>query len=69
MYAQKGVAIIFIGKIYRLTVKNTRLSNLYKSLFLYSPNKTDVRSNEIGISNLLRIRSSIPRHKSFTRGH
>ena len=55
MNAQKGVAFIFTGKIYHLTVRNTRLSNLYKSLFSYSPNKTIIRSNEIGISNLLRI--------------
>ena len=65
---KKGWDLYLHEIMYCVTVKITRLSNLNKSLFLYFPNKTDCLSNEICISNILKINSSILHHTSFTRG-
>ena len=66
---EKGWDLYLQEKMCCLTVRITRLLNLNRSLFLYFPNKTDCISNEICISNILKIHSSILHHKSFTRGH
>ena len=55
--------------MYCLTVRITRLLSLNKFWFLYFSNKTDCISNDICISNILKIHSSILHHKSFTREH
>ena len=66
---EKGWDLYLQEKIYCFTVRFTRVFNLNRSLFLYIPNKTDRISNEICISNILKIHSSILHHKPFTRGH
>ena len=66
---EKGWDLYLQEKMYCLTVRFTRVLNLHRSLFLYIPNKTDRISNEICISNILKIHFSILHHKSFTRGH
>ena len=66
---KKGWDLYLQEKMYCLTVRITRLLNLNKFLFLYFPNKTDCISNEICISNILKIHFSILHHKSFTIGH
>ena len=56
---KKGWGLYFQEKMYCLTVRITRFLNLNKSLFLYFPNKTDCIWNEICISNILKIHSSV----------
>ena len=66
---KKGTDLYLQEKMNCLTVIITRLLNLNRSLFYIFQKKTDFISNEVCISNILKIHSSILHYKSYTRGH